>query len=93
MATPSSLPLGAHRIAVYAADGTLLGWQSVTVATATPTNPADPVGDSSQGGSSSQDGDLATTGGAIGMSILIAAGAAALIGAGLWLARRRRTVS
>jgi len=93
MATPSSLPLGAHRIAVYAADGTLLGWQSVTVATATPTNPGDPVGGSSQGGSSSQDGDLATTGGAIGMSILIAAGAAALIGAGLWLARRRRTVS
>ena len=36
MVTPSSLPLGAHRIAVYAADGTLLGWQSVTVATATP---------------------------------------------------------
>ena len=32
MVTPSSVPLGAHRVAVYAADGTLLGWQSVTVA-------------------------------------------------------------
>ena len=90
MVTPSSVPLGAHRVAVYAADGTLLGWQSVTVATATPANPADP---GAAPGGSSQGGDLASTGGLIGVSVALAAFAAALAGGGLWLVRRRRTVS
>ena len=90
MVTPSSVPLGALRVAVYAADGTLLGWQSVTVATATPANPADP---GAAPGGSSQGGALASTGGLIGVSVALAAFAAALVGGGLWLVRRRRTVS
>lgn len=87
MTIPSSLPLGAHRVAVYAADGTLLGWQAVTVAAATPTNPADPAVPPSQGGG------LASTGGIIGMSALAAGLAAAAIAGGIALSRRHRVRS
>ncbi|WP_411700016.1 metallophosphoesterase [Conyzicola sp.] len=37
--TPSSLPVGEHRIAAYSATGVLLGWQRVTVAAAVGADP------------------------------------------------------
>jgi hypothetical protein len=38
---PADAPVGSHRIAVFAADGTLLGWTAVEVAAATGATPGD----------------------------------------------------
>ncbi|GAA1706815.1 hypothetical protein GCM10009808_26040 [Microbacterium sediminicola] len=83
---PTSLPLGSHRIALYSADGTLIGWQSVTVGIPTVADTAGAASDSS----STQ--GLATTGGTLAVIFIIGAFALAAVAAGAALRVRRRQV-
>lgn len=74
---PADAPAGAHRLAVYAADGTLLGWASIRVTASGVSTGADP--------------DLAATGaaapyGAAVLGLLLVAGGA------LAVMRRRRAI-
>ena len=70
--TPAGLALGGHRVALYTADGELIGWDAVTItaadlpATGTDPNPA---------GISAGDGSLALTGTSIGILVLLGAAA------------------
>lgn len=80
---PADTALGDHRLAVFAADGSLIGWASLTVAQASDTGPS----------AGSGAGDLAVTGGtlsiaAAGMAILLT-----LAGTLLVAIRRRRTAN
>lgn len=68
---------GSHRIAVYALDGTLLGWAPVEISASSATAP----------GSA-----LASTGGTIATGSAVAGGILLLAGLTVMIARRRRTV-
>ncbi len=98
LTVPETVPFGEHRFALYAADGAIIGWDSVTV--------VDPAGGSDGGsgsgggnagggvdagaGADAADGSLATTGiDGAWMLLWIALGAGALA-AGITLALRLR---
>ncbi|UPL13193.1 alpha/beta hydrolase-fold protein [Microbacterium galbinum] len=79
---PTDAALGAHRVAVYATDGALIGWAPVEVVAAP------------SGGATAPDDRLADTGADAGAiaPIALAASAAVLLGGGAaLLARRRRS--
>ncbi|HXH35968.1 MAG TPA: lamin tail domain-containing protein [Plantibacter sp.] len=81
---PADATLGAHRIVVYAADGTLLGWAELDIVAAAG------AGDGGAGAGSSAGGALATTGtesptGTIAAGVLLL-----MLGAALLVARARR---
>jgi hypothetical protein len=76
---PADAPLGAHRIAVFAADGSLIGWANLEVAQDAASMVGNPAG-----------GELVVTGselpvGAIAIALLLA-----FAGASLLVIRRRR---
>ncbi|MEV8273559.1 LamG-like jellyroll fold domain-containing protein [Microbacterium sp. NPDC077184] len=94
--TPVTMPLGAHRIAVYTAAGELIGWDPVTVIAPDDTpvvggGDVDPVAGAPGDAADATDGDpLAVTGGTLaGIGVLVAAAIAAII-AGAFAVRRRR---
>lgn len=87
-ATSTSLAPGAHRVALYAADGTLIGWDAVTV--------REPADDDASGGgtggggdSAAPDGDLAVTGASVIGMIWLVAGALVAVVAGVIAVRAR----
>lgn len=82
--TPASLPFGAHRFALYTADGALIGWDSVSVVDP---NAVAPLPDA---GSATPGGGLAATGGSANLVLLWVAVAAAAIAGGITLRLRRR---
>jgi LPXTG-motif cell wall-anchored protein len=79
---PTDAALGAHRVAVYAADGTLIGWAPVEVVAAL------------SGGATAPGDRLANTGADAGTvaPIAVAAGIAVLLGGAVVLFARRRSV-
>lgn len=80
---PADAALGAHRIAVYAADGALIGWAPVEVVAA------------ASGGATAPSDRLANTGADAGTiaPIAVVASLAMLLGAGVALFARRRRPS
>lgn len=68
---------GQHRLAVYAADGTLIGWDDITIAEA--------AGEQSDGPD-----ELAATGADPALAATLAGTAALLMALGAWLLRRQR---
>ncbi|PCE15600.1 hypothetical protein AUC47_11985 [Microbacterium sp. SZ1] len=84
-AIPANTPLGEHRFALYAADGTVIGWDEVTVLDPDAANPGAPAT-----GGASADGALATTGIAGEWALLWAALGAGAIALGITFALRRR---
>lgn len=94
LVTPASLPLGVHRLAVYTADGTILGWSNVLIsAPVTGTDPVpvtDPTAPVAAGPGAS--GALPTTGiEAASLMLLVGAGVGALaFGVGAVRRARRR---
>ncbi|WP_223628362.1 alpha/beta hydrolase-fold protein [Microbacterium sp. EST19A] len=76
---PADAALGAHRIAVYAADGALIGWAATTVTAAT-----------SGGAAAAATGGLSDTGGEASVGVLAGALLLLTAGGGLVLATRRR---
>lgn len=76
---PVDAALGAHRIAVYAADGMLIGWAATTVTAAT-----------SGGAAAAATGGLSDTGGEVSAGVLAGAVLLLTVGGGLILATRRR---
>lgn len=79
---PTDAALGAHRIAVYAPDQTLIGWAETTVTAA-----------SSSGAAAAAAGELSDTGGEAGVGMLAAAVLLLAAGGGLVLATRRRNAA
>lgn len=80
---PADTPAGAHRLAVFAADGTLIGWQAIEVSAAA-------AGDPAAGGAAVAPADaLATTGGEIASGILVAAIVLLLAGSSAFVVSRR----
>lgn len=87
LVTPASLPLGVHRLAVYTADGTILGWSNVLIS-APPTAPEQAVGADGAGASAS--GALPTTGIEVASLALLLAAALGAIIVGAGAVRRAR---
>lgn len=100
---PTDAELGPHRIAVYTADGDLIGWDDITVVESADGG-GDSDGDGSDGsgsgagddadgtgGSSTTGGGgwLPSTGAEMGLWLLVAALLAVVSGTGLLIARRR----
>ena len=79
---PADTPLGVHRMAVFASEGTLIGWASITVAQDGSTAPDD------GGLPGTEDGGLAATGVPVSLSVLVVA--LLLIAAGGTLVTIRR---
>ncbi|MFJ4255082.1 alpha/beta hydrolase-fold protein [Microbacterium sp. NPDC090003] len=77
---PTDAELGAHRVAVYATDGDLIGWAPVEVVAAP------------SGGATAPDDRLANTGADAGIvaPIAVAASLAVLVGGAVMIAARRR---
>jgi hypothetical protein len=96
MVTPTGIPAGAHRVALYTATGEIIGWDAVTVIAAEP--PATEVpgtgviggGDSAAGAGTATPGSLAATGLSIGLLGLLGAAAVGAIGVGLAARARAR---
>lgn len=76
---PADTALGDHRLAVFAADGSLIGWANLTVAQASDTG--------------SDSGGLAVTGGTLSLAAAGTAILLVLAGTLLVVIRRRRTVN
>ena len=104
VSTPASLAVGEHRIAVYTATGTVLGWQRVTVQAAAVEEPVTiPIGTPINGGTALPTGNqtsalpstgvsaLAVTGVSIFGVLLLAVGA--LIVGGILRTRQARRTS
>lgn len=97
---PTSAPLGAHRLAVIAADGTLIGWDDLAIVAPETEGPGGENGGENGGESgggqngsgtgSSTAGDLADTGASVALPIGIAAGVLLLGAAALVIQRLRR---
>jgi LPXTG-motif cell wall-anchored protein len=79
---PADAAAGAHRIAVYDAEGDLIGWGDLQVTAAS--------GGATDGGAGAGDGGLANTGGALPVAATVLA-LLLLSAGGVMLARRRRT--
>lgn len=93
LTVPASTAFGEHRFALYAADGTVIGWDTVTVIDPAAGGAAGGGTGAGAGAGTDVDGSLATTGGAADWLLLwIALGAAAVAG-GVTLALRRMRVS
>ncbi|MDR3361111.1 MAG: choice-of-anchor M domain-containing protein [Bifidobacteriaceae bacterium] len=86
---PDDTTLGAHRLAVFGADGSLIGWAKLTVAKADSGKGGGPGGPGDPGGPGGPGGRLAITGAASSTAAALAL-ALALAGAALVWARRRR---
>lgn len=85
--TPTTLAAGVHRIALYTADGEMIGWNTVFVDPAEGGSAA--PGDSSSGGASA--GELAVTGLTTTVLVALGAVAASAVVLGLLALRARRS--
>ncbi|MBA8817642.1 hypothetical protein FHX48_002747 [Microbacterium halimionae] len=102
LATPASFPVGEHRIALYTADGDLIGWDAVSVLAAESDSGSgsDPGTGGSTGGDVAGEatggadaGELAVTGASLtALFLLLAAGITAVITGVTLRARRIRRV-
>ncbi len=77
---PANAELGEHRLAVFAADGALIGWADLTLAQAADPGPG-------------AGGDLANTGGTVSLTVLAIATLLLLSGTVLVVIRRNRTAT
>ncbi|MGM1018273.1 MAG: LamG-like jellyroll fold domain-containing protein [Actinomycetota bacterium] len=97
--TPTSLAFGEHRMALYTADGALIGWDTVEVVDPSVVPgpvPGDGDGGGADGGSDAgdagagaDDGSLATTGGSADLVLLWIALGAGIVAIGITLRLRR----
>lgn len=76
---PADVEAGSHRLAVFDADGALIGWQQLQ------------VGAAASAGGAATDGALATTGGEIASGLLLAAVLMLLVGSSAFVVSRRMT--
>ncbi|MEV7692827.1 LamG-like jellyroll fold domain-containing protein [Microbacterium sp. NPDC089189] len=97
LVTPTSLPTGAHRLALYTADGDLIGWDAVTItAPVDGGTGGDPVGGGTDGGAAPVDsaspaeGALAVTGLSVGVLLLLVMAGVGAIAFGVAGVLRRR---